>query len=59
MIGQEVKRWFTVIVTNKSGESIKIPQLACSHWHAVELVFTKLHEAQPDRSKYKSKRTLS
>lgn len=36
----------------KDGDTITIPQKACTKWHAIELAFTKYHSAQPDRSKY-------
>ena len=52
MIGQEAKRVFVVHVLNKSGSLVKVSQLACTKWHAIELVYTKLMSAQPDRTKY-------
>jgi hypothetical protein len=52
MFGAEAKRWFKVNVLSKSGELVVVPQLACTKYHAIELVFTRLREAQPDRSKY-------
>jgi hypothetical protein len=55
MIGGEVKRWFNVQVM-KAGRTVIVPQLAYTQWHAVELVYTKLRETQPDRSKYSTKK---
>lgn len=55
MIGQEVKRWFNVHVLTKSGDTVVVPQLAYTKWHAIELVYTRLQSAQPDRKQYSVK----
>jgi len=46
-----VARVFVVNVLTKKGV-MKVRQLAYSQYHAIELVHTRLREAQPDRQKY-------
>lgn len=53
MLHIEKEKKFNVFVSiPDDGGTIKISQQAVSKWHAIELVFTKHHSAQPDRSKY-------
>jgi len=55
MFGREAKRWFTVLVKCASGETLKVSQCAYTKYHAIDLVYTRLCEGQPDRSKYSIK----
>lgn len=53
MMVTEVKHWYNVQVTSKTGKQTVVSQLAYSKWHAIDLVYTRLRDIQPNRSLYK------
>lgn len=51
----EEYRQYTIEITlpNSVDDTVKVPIIAVSQWHAIEKALTKYRDIQPDREKYK------
>lgn len=49
----EAKRTFNIAVTLPGGNVVTKPVYACTHWHAMELLYPSMMDQQPNRACYR------
>ncbi len=55
----EAMKSFLIQVTMPDGQLYKQSVYACTKWHAIELLYTKLSQYQSNRSMYKQFKSLT